>query len=206
MTSSERAAVWNPFGVMAAGNQLSTRVQVQSPTAPAGGMLTFVATGFGSAGPLRVFIDHEWDHPIGVFHLEDDETAHDRVPIPSSTGAGPHLLTFVAGLSDFDLLIDVTSTPATVSVEPSVAHPGDVVTFKVLGFPPGELAHVKLDDAGAALPFAVDANGTGVGRYVLPDRLTAGPHHLRFLAPNPATSTIECVQVSERPPGSSSRP
>jgi len=188
---------------MTLGAARSVVVQVQSHVVPAGGMLTTYAHGFGSAEPLTVHLDGQADHPLAVWPLTgtDGHLADARVPIPSSAPPGPHLLTFVAGDRDFDLLIEVLATSARAFVRPRRVRAGDDLDFEVSGFGTGT-GHVKLDGEGDPLPFALADDGTGTGRVTVPPDTAPGPHHLRFLCAAPPTSTLEgFVVVGDDEPG-----
>lgn len=195
MTTTWHRPAWDPFRGMALRPELTAVVRVTAATVPAGGMMTIVATGFGTTGDLAVYLDHEWDHPAAVFGLDRSAAVHDRVPIPAGSRPGPHSLTFVSDLAEYDLLIDVSRAPTEVELESRRAVAGTAIEFTVRGFPAGEVAHVKLNDEGPATPFTVGVDGSGSGRFTVPDGTPPGHHHLRFLAPNPPTSALESFQV-----------
>lgn len=85
-------------------------------------------------------------------------------------------------------------TPGTsVSVSPTTLHAGDTISFRVSGFPAGEIVYVKIDDGkfcsqsgvhGACVVHQqrIPRSGPVVGSLVLPSDLAAGRHWLRFLA------------------------
>ncbi|MGE3621870.1 MAG: hypothetical protein AB7L84_15550 [Acidimicrobiia bacterium] len=186
-------ARWDPLAAMALGPSPRATVHVKSTLVPAGGVLTAIATDFGP-GRLRVLLDLDADRPLATFEL-DDGGGSLRVPIPADVSSGRHLVTFAADDREVDLLVDVTASSATVGIDPRRVAPGDTVTFVARGFPPGELGHVKLDSEGKPAPFRIGPDGIGEGRFVVPAGTTPGLHHLRFLAPNPSTSTVQEIVV-----------
>lgn len=92
------------------------------------------------------------------------------------------------------------NTPGTyVEVWPTEVKHGDVLNFRVSGFPPGEYIHLKYDDGSEAVcgssavhgacvihKQVVPSSGVTVGSIVIPADLPIGSHWLRFLASAPA--------------------
>ncbi len=109
---------------------------------------------------------------------------------------------FVAPQSALALPPDGPSpnTPGTyVEVWPTTVQAGDVLNFRVSGFPAGEIIHLKYDDGDASVcgssavhgacvihTQVVPSSGVTVGSIVIPSDLPAGTHWLRFLASAPA--------------------
>lgn len=86
---------------------------------------------------------------------------------------------------------DTPGTSATVS--PRVLEAGDTISFRVTGFPAGEIVSIKIDDGefcseagvhGACVvsQLRIPGSGTVSGSLVLPGDLAVGEHWLRFLA------------------------
>ncbi|WP_235735761.1 hypothetical protein [Nocardioides alcanivorans] len=85
-------------------------------------------------------------------------------------------------------------TPGTsASASPSTLRAGDTLSFRISGFPAGEIVYVKIDDGqfcaqagvhGACVVHQqrISANGSVSGSLVLPADLKPGKHWLRFLA------------------------
>ncbi len=92
------------------------------------------------------------------------------------------------------------NTPGTYAeVWPTTVSAGDVLNFRVSGFPAGEIIHLKYDDGnenvcgssavhGACVIHTqvIPTSGVTVGSVVIPSDLPAGDHWLRFLASSPA--------------------
>lgn len=92
------------------------------------------------------------------------------------------------------------NTPDTyVEVWPTTVRHGDVLNFRVSGFPAGEVIHLKYDDGDASVcgssavhgacvihTQVVPSSGVTVGSIVIPGDLPVGTHWLRFLASAPA--------------------
>ena len=92
------------------------------------------------------------------------------------------------------------NTPGTYAeVWPTTVSAGDVLNFRVSGFPAGEIIHLKYDDGnenvcgssavhGACVIHTqvIPTSGVTVGSVVIPSDLPAGDHWLRFLASTPA--------------------
>lgn len=92
------------------------------------------------------------------------------------------------------------NTPGTyVEVWPTTVKHGDVLNFRVSGFPAGEIIHLKYDDGdqsvcgssavhGACVIHTqvIPSSGVTVGSVVIPSDLPTGNHWLRFLASSPA--------------------
>ena len=92
------------------------------------------------------------------------------------------------------------NTPGTyVEVWPTTVKHGDVLNFRVSGFPAGEIIHLKYDDGservcgssavhGACVIHTqvIPSSGVTVGSIVIPGDLPVGGHWLRFLASSPA--------------------
>ncbi|MFT4082352.1 MAG: hypothetical protein QM638_07175 [Nocardioides sp.] len=88
-------------------------------------------------------------------------------------------------------------TPGTsASSSPKTLHAGDTISFRVTGFPAGQVVYVKIDDgkfcAAAATHGAcvvhqqvIGSGGSVSGSFVLPSDLKPGKHWLRFLASEP---------------------
>lgn len=95
------------------------------------------------------------------------------------------------------------NTPGTyVEVWPTTVRHGDVLNFRVSGFPAGEVIHLKYDDGAASVcgssavhgacvihTQVVPSSGVTVGSIVIPHDLPAGNHWIRFLASAPAPGT-----------------
>ncbi len=88
------------------------------------------------------------------------------------------------------------NTPGTYAeVWPTTVTAGDVLNFRVSGFPAGEIIHLKYDDGnenvcgssavhGACVIHTqvIPTSGVTVGSVVIPSDLPVGDHWLRFLA------------------------
>ncbi|MGW2282346.1 hypothetical protein [Streptomyces sp. NPDC001770] len=83
-----------------------------------------------------------------------------------------------------------SGTSATITAGSSVAA-GGKVSFRLTGYPAGQQITVKFDDAEiiGQWPGGIAADGTFSGTVTVPATATKGAHWLRFLAPNPSTST-----------------
>lgn len=91
-------------------------------------------------------------------------------------------------------------TPGTsASVSPTRLSAGSVLSFRIQGFPAGEVVSVKVDDGlfcsasgvhGACVVHQqrISSSGTASGSFVLPADLKVGTHWLRFLASKEAHS------------------
>lgn len=91
------------------------------------------------------------------------------------------------------------NTPGTyVEVWPTSVKHGEVLNFRVSGFPAGEIIHLKYDDGDASVcgssavhgacvihTQVVPSSGVTVGSVVIPADLPLGGHWLRFLASSP---------------------
>lgn len=86
---------------------------------------------------------------------------------------------------------DTPGTSATVS--PRSLQAGGTVSYRITGFPGGEIVYIKIDDGrfcsqsgvhGACVvqQQRIPASGTVTGSLVLPSDLSTGRHWLRFLA------------------------
>jgi hypothetical protein len=86
---------------------------------------------------------------------------------------------------------DTPGTDATTT--PKSLQPGQTLSYRVSGFPAGEIVYLKIDDGlfcsqsgvhGACVVAQqrIPASGTVTGSLVLPSDLEAGKHWLRFLA------------------------
>lgn len=92
------------------------------------------------------------------------------------------------------------NTPGTyVEVWPTTVQAGDVLNFRVSGFPAGEIIYLKYDDGDASVcgssavhgacvihTQAIPSSGVTVGSIVIPSDLPVGVHWIRFLASAPA--------------------
>lgn len=92
------------------------------------------------------------------------------------------------------------NTPGTyVEVWPTEVKHGDVLNFRVSGFPAGEIIHLKYDDGNESVcgssavhgacvihTQVIPSSGVTVGSIVIPADLPVGSHWLRFLASTPA--------------------
>lgn len=92
------------------------------------------------------------------------------------------------------------NTPGTYAeVWPTTVSAGDVLNFRVSGFPAGEIIHLKYDDGNESVcgssavhgacvihTQVIPTSGVTVGSVVIPSDLPAGDHWLRFLASSPA--------------------
>lgn len=90
-------------------------------------------------------------------------------------------------------------TPGTsASVSPRTLEPGGTISYRVSGFPAGEIVNIKVDDGdfcsqsgvhGACVVAQqrIPASGTVTGSLVLPPDLALGSHWLRFLASEEVT-------------------
>lgn len=88
------------------------------------------------------------------------------------------------------------NTPGTyVEVWPTTVKHGDVLNFRVTGFPAGEIIHLKYDDGDASVcgssavhgacvvhKQVVPSSGVTVGSIIIPADLPTGRHWIRFLA------------------------
>ncbi|MGW2843042.1 hypothetical protein ACWCWD_35285 [Streptomyces sp. NPDC001493] len=83
-----------------------------------------------------------------------------------------------------------SATSATITAGSSVAA-GGKVSFRLTGYPAGQQITVKFDDDEiiGQWPDGIAADGTFSGTVTVPATATKGAHWLRFLAPNPSTST-----------------
>ncbi|MFD6534032.1 hypothetical protein ACFWEE_28875, partial [Streptomyces sp. NPDC060184] len=83
-----------------------------------------------------------------------------------------------------------SATSATITAGSSVAA-GGKVSFRLTGYPAGQQITVKFDDGEiiGQWPGGIAADGTFSGTVTVPATATKGAHWLRFLAPNPSTST-----------------
>ncbi|GGU65465.1 hypothetical protein [Streptomyces daghestanicus] len=94
-------------------------------------------------------------------------------PVPAASGA-PASATNDAG--------------AKAEITASEVQPGGTLHFEVTRFPAGEQVTVKLDDEAILGQWKTDGDGSYEGDVTVPADTTAGPHWLRFLAPDPPTS------------------
>ena len=92
------------------------------------------------------------------------------------------------------------NTPGTYAeVWPTTVSAGDILNFRVSGFPAGEIIHLKYDDGNESVcgssavhgacvihTQVIPTSGVTVGSVVIPSDLPAGDHWLRFLASSPA--------------------
>ncbi|MFF7365718.1 hypothetical protein [Streptomyces sp. NPDC008125] len=83
-----------------------------------------------------------------------------------------------------------SATSATITAGSSVSA-GGKVSFRLTGYPAGQQITVKFDDAEiiGQWPDGIAADGTFSGTVTVPATAAKGAHWLRFLAPNPSTST-----------------
>lgn len=179
------------------GRPLAVTVSVHSTTVPAGGLLTFMASGFAPGAMLHAALDYG-RAPIGTFRLDSaGRTAEtSRLQIPVTARPGAHVVTFGDGRADFDLLIHTTPSTASVTVEPAAVAAGGRLRFAGRGFPPGGLLHVKVDATGDPVGFTIDAAGAIAGTVAIPPDTPPGAHEVRFLAAGPPTSMAVPITVA----------
>lgn len=195
--SGQPGRPWGVLAPLALGRTPAATVAVHSTTVPAGGLLTFMASGFEPEATLRVYVDYR-PTPIGSFTVDTFGRTPEisRLAVPLSARPGPHVLTFDDGDAEFDLLIRTTPSTASVTVEPAAVQPGGRLRFAGRGFPAGQVVSVKLDAVTEPVEFPIGADGTISGSIAIAAATPVGVHELRFLAADPPTSTAVPVTVA----------